>query len=197
MCDGERGSGPERADYLCLVSFEALGLNLSINNGIWALRLWFEPWGGDLSLEAVIWASRLWFEPRGCYLSPEAEIWALRLWFEHQGCNLSQDAGIWASRLGFGPQGWDLSLKARKARIWASKRVDREEEEGGEGKISPMCESIGHWPLRGRCPKRENIVLAKELTKNIFMGRRVIAHSCWIFVSKCLENPYSGRCWNP
>ena len=28
-------------------------------------------------------------------------------------------------------------------------------EEEGEGKISPMCESIGHWPLRGRCPKRE------------------------------------------
>ena len=23
----------------------------------------------------------------------------------------------------------------------------------GEGKISPMCESIGHRPLRGRCPK--------------------------------------------
>ena len=27
-------------------------------------------------------------------------------------------------------------------------------EGGGEGKISPMCESIGHRPLRGRCPKR-------------------------------------------
>ena len=34
VCDGERGSGPEGADDLCLVSFEALGLNLSINNGI-------------------------------------------------------------------------------------------------------------------------------------------------------------------
>ena len=36
MCvyDGERGSGPEGADDLCLVNFEALGLNLSINNGI-------------------------------------------------------------------------------------------------------------------------------------------------------------------
>ena len=32
--DGERGSGPEGADDLCLVSYEALGLNLSINNGI-------------------------------------------------------------------------------------------------------------------------------------------------------------------
>ena len=34
MCGGERGSGPEGANDLCLVSFEALGLNLSINNGI-------------------------------------------------------------------------------------------------------------------------------------------------------------------
>ena len=34
VCDNDRGSGPEGADDLCLVSFEALGLNLSINNGI-------------------------------------------------------------------------------------------------------------------------------------------------------------------
>ena len=32
--EGERGSGPKGADDLCLVSYEALGLNLSINNGI-------------------------------------------------------------------------------------------------------------------------------------------------------------------
>ena len=32
--DGEGGSGPEGADDLCLVGFEALGLNLSINYGI-------------------------------------------------------------------------------------------------------------------------------------------------------------------
>ena len=30
VCDGERGSGPKGADDLCLVSFEALGLNLSL-----------------------------------------------------------------------------------------------------------------------------------------------------------------------
>ena len=34
VCDGERGSGPEGADDLCLVSLEALGLNLSINTVI-------------------------------------------------------------------------------------------------------------------------------------------------------------------
>ena len=28
-----------------------------------------------------------------------------------------------------------------------------EGEEEEEGEISPMCESIGHRPLRGRCPK--------------------------------------------
>ena len=39
VCDGERGSGPEGADDLCLVSFEALGLNLSINTRIKAFRL--------------------------------------------------------------------------------------------------------------------------------------------------------------
>ena len=33
-------------------------------------------------------------------------------------------------------------------------REEGEEGEEGEGEISPMCESIGHGPLRGRCPKR-------------------------------------------
>ena len=47
VCDGERGSGPEGADDLCLVGFEALGLNLSINYG-------FKSQGCDLSLQAVI-----------------------------------------------------------------------------------------------------------------------------------------------
>ena len=63
---------------------------------------------------------------------------------------MSLEAGIWALRLGFGPQGWDLSLKAR---ISALKGVDGEGGGGEEGEISPMCESIGHQPLRGRCPK--------------------------------------------
>ena len=47
MCDGERGSGPEGADDLCLVGFEALGLNLSINYG-------FKSQGPNSSLEAQI-----------------------------------------------------------------------------------------------------------------------------------------------
>ena len=64
--------------------------------------------------------------------------------------------GIWALRLGFGPQDWDLGLKAG---IWASRlrygpggcgggaKKEKEEKE----KI-PLCESIGHQPLWGRCP---------------------------------------------
>ena len=30
ICDGERGSGPEGADDLCLVSFERRGHNMSL-----------------------------------------------------------------------------------------------------------------------------------------------------------------------
>ena len=51
------------------------------------------------------------------------------------------ETGVWASRLEFGPQDWDL------------RGVDGGEEGGEEGKISPMCESIGHRPLVGHCPK--------------------------------------------
>ena len=65
---------------------------------------------------------------------------------------MNLEARIRALRLAFRPQGWDLSLKAR---ISPLKGVDGgEEEEGeGEGEIFPMCESIGHRPLWGRCPK--------------------------------------------
>ena len=43
MCEGERGSGPEGADDLCLVILEALCLDLSL-----------EARGCNLSLEAGI-----------------------------------------------------------------------------------------------------------------------------------------------
>ena len=58
-----------------------------------------------------------------------------------------------APRLGFGPQNWDLGLKAG---IWAlrlgSESEGRGMKEEKEEKIPHMCESIGHRPLRGRCP---------------------------------------------
>ena len=77
---------------------------------------------------------------------------------------------IWALRLRFGPQGWNLSLKA-------SKGVDG--EEGGEGEeereISQMCESIGHRPLWGRCPKSKRF---KSQTK-FLIAKRNYTLLCW------------------
>ena len=57
--------------------------------------------------------------------------------------------GIWASRLGYGPQGWDMGLEVG-GRGSTKKEVKEEEE---EEKIPYICESIGHRPLQGRCPK--------------------------------------------
>ena len=67
--------------------------------------------------------------------------------------------GIWASRLEFWPRGWDKGLQAE---IWAwtlgeGGTKEKEEEEKEKGKTPHMCESIGHRPLRGRCPKSKEI----------------------------------------
>ena len=55
--------------------------------------------------------------------------------------------------LGFGPRDWDLGLETG---IWASRLEfeggETEEEEEEKEKIPHMCGSIGHRPLRGRCP---------------------------------------------
>ena len=53
---------------------------------------------------------------------------------------MSLEAGIWSSRLGFGLEGGTEKEKKKK-------------EKKKEEKIPHMCESIGHRPLRGRCPK--------------------------------------------
>ena len=50
------------------------------------------------------------------------------------------ETGIWASRLGFEGGGG------------TEKKEEKEEE---KEKIPHMCESIGHRPLRGRCPKTD------------------------------------------
>ena len=70
--------------------------------------------------------------------------------------DLGLKTGIWASRLGFGPKYWDLGLEAG---IWASRLING--HGGGVGGVenSPvLCESIGHRALRGRCPKRVEII---------------------------------------
>ena len=63
-------------------------------------------------------------------------------------------------RVGFGPQDWDLGLEAG---IWASRlryggwgeggAEEKKEEEKKKEKIPQICESKGHRPLRGLCPK--------------------------------------------
>ena len=56
--------------------------------------------------------------------------------------------GIWASRLGSGPLSWDLNFENFE-------------------KIPHMCESIGHRPLRGPCPKRVYKDRYSEIRVNI------------------------------
>ena len=65
------------------MGFEPICWDLSLDAGLWGLRLGFEPWGWDLSLEVVIWALRLGFEPQGWNFSLEVEIWASRLGYGH------------------------------------------------------------------------------------------------------------------
>ena len=64
------------------------------------------------------------------------------------------EAGIWASRLRYGPGGWGEG---------GAEEEKKEEEE--EEKIPHMCESIGHRPLRGRCPKRKKIAFVGNDSK--------------------------------
>ena len=74
---------------------------------------------------------------------------------------------IWAFRLGFGPLGWDFVPQdwdlGLQTGIWASRlgfegggTEEEEEKEEKKERISHMCESIGHRPLWGRCPKRDH-----------------------------------------
>ena len=72
---------------------------------------------------------------------------ALRLGFGLHDWDLDLETGNWVSRLKFGPRDWDL-------RGGTKKEKEKEEEEEEEEKIPHMCESIGHRPLLGRCPKR-------------------------------------------
>ena len=90
------------------------------------------------------------------------EIWA----FDERFCSLSWDfglrVGIWASRLGFGPQGrnWDWDLSPRGG------RMEKEEEKEKEEKIPHTCESIGHRPLRCRCPKANDLFVSVSHPNN-------------------------------
>ena len=48
------------------------------------------------------------------------------------------------------PSGASLGMEEEEKK---EEKEEKEEKKEEEEKISHMCESIGHWPLRGRCPK--------------------------------------------
>ena len=70
------------------------------------------------------------------------EIWVFRWRFRPEGWDSGLEAGIWASRLGF--EGGGTEKKEEE---------EEEKKKKEKEKIPHMCESIGHRPLRGRCPK--------------------------------------------
>ena len=75
-----------------------------------------------------------------------SKFWGFRLWFEPWGCNLSLEAAIWASRLGLSLE-WGGRMEKKE------KEKEEKEEEKKKKEEFLLCESIGHRPLRGRCPK--------------------------------------------
>ena len=82
------------------------------------------------------------------------------------------EAGIWAYRLRYRPGGWGGGTK-------------KEEKEKKE-KIRHMRESIGHRPLRGRCPKR---IKVETRVKEILL----FVENCWclgilLTISKMVSN---------
>ena len=64
--------------------------------------------------------------------------------FGPQDWDLGLEAGIWASRLRYGPGGWGRG---------GGTKEKKEEEKEEKEKTPHMRESIGHRPLRRRCPK--------------------------------------------
>ena len=121
MCDGERGSGPERGWWpmlfwndeskiyrftLCdwLTKKSAImdqDWDLSLKTGIWASRLKFGPCSWDKVLGAGISASRLGFEPRVLDLGFKTGIWASSLTQATEGILEG-----WRAELRLGEQIW-------------------------------------------------------------------------------------------
>ena len=62
----------------------------------------------------------------------------------------------WQNLAEYGRIWWNLDFEAEGG--GGTEKEKKKEEEEEEEKISYMCESIGHWPLRGRCPKGENYI---------------------------------------
>ena len=100
----------------------------------------------------------------------KARIWTSRLGFV-------LETGIWASRLEFGPQDWGLRGGTKK---------EKGEEEEEKEKIPHMCESIGHRPLRGRCPKKER---KKQ--------GRIRGYPSYVRMGIALAGPSARQSWIP
>ena len=117
---------------------------------MWATRLEFKA-----KIQEVSRPRRNQWPMLGCNLSHKAGIWAKRLEYEQWSWDLSHKVGIWALSLGFKLEtviwawGCDLSFEVRGG----TEKEEEKEEEKKEEKFL-LCESIGHRPLRGRCPKR-------------------------------------------
>ena len=62
-CEGERGSGPEGADDLCLARIEVLRWDWTLEAGKRPSRLGLKSQGWDWSLQSGIGASNLGLEP--------------------------------------------------------------------------------------------------------------------------------------
>ena len=89
--------------------------------------------------QAHISASKPLSQPRGPNPSLEAQIPRGRNLGLKNSWDLDLKTGIWDSMLRYGPGGWG--------------GTEKKEKEKEEKKI-PLCESIGHRSLCGRCPKR-------------------------------------------
>ena len=89
--------------------------------------------------------------------------------FGPQDWDLGLEAGIWASRLRYGPGGWGEG--------------GVEEEEEKKEKTPHMCESIGHRPLPGCCPKagyaKSTQINGKEQQSSTAKNRIAISIPIW------------------
>ena len=66
------------------------------------------------------------------------------------------------------------------------KKKEKKEKKEEKEKVSHMCESIGHRPLRGRCPKAGAVMqkMPKNAKKARKEGRKVVkeARKNWHFL---------------
>ena len=125
----------------------------------------------------------LGFGPHSWDLGLKAGIWASRLEFWPQGWDFGLKVGFWASRLGFGSQGWDLGLKLRGVG----------QTDGRRRRNFCICESKGHRPLWGRCPKRLMHLLLPKCMVSLFITAPAHQHATWVAMNLALFSFHDTR----